>query len=168
MLPSGHFPVFQFLCKPKHPDSELKSISYDCRVQHFGLSLSCAHHSYWKHTYKHYTHTHRHFLPIRKHPTPPAQPTPWSPGSLCHSLTLSRLWYELNDSSDASPRSEGATARSHPPPMLEGQPEALLCTLIITSMVVAGCHNVVVACTHPKRVWCVSGVRLSWPGCLMF
>lgn len=141
---------------------QLKSISNNCRVQHPGLRLSCSHHSYYKHTRKHYTHQRTCTLPT--YPSththtqtsyPPPSP-PWSPGSLCHSLTLSRLRYELNDSSDASPRTEGATARPRPPTRLEGRPEAPLCTLIITSMVVASCHTVVLACTCPS----VCGVYL--------
>lgn len=117
-----------------------------------------------------HTHTHSTNPSIHTHTSYP-HPPPWSPGSLCHSLTLSRLRYELNDSSDASPRTEGATARPRPSSRLEGRPEAPLCTLIITSRVVAGCHTVVLACAHPSvcvRARCVSTVRLSSSGCLMF
>lgn len=99
------------------------------------------------------THTHSTNPSIHTHTSYP-HPPPWSPGSLCHSLTLSRLRYELNDSSDASPRTEGATARPRPSSRLEGRPEAPLCTLIITSRVVAGCHTVVLACAHPSVCVC--------------
>lgn len=43
-------------------------------------------------------------------PPPKPHPPGGSPGSLYHSLTLSRLWYELNDSSDAAP----CTTKPHP------------------------------------------------------
>lgn len=60
---------------------------------------------------------------------------------------------------------------------LEGRPEAPLCSLIITSTVVAGCHTVVLACPsvcveslvcacQGPDVWCFNGGSIVREACL--
>lgn len=115
----------------------------------------------------HFNNKHANIIPARpSHPAPPQ-----SPGSLCHSLTLSRLWYELNDSSDASPRTKGSTARprstpSFPPLKAGGTARG---TALQPHYYQHGGRWLPHCCFSMSECVCgVSGVCLSGSGCLMF